>query len=320
VHVVIGAGPVGTAIARRLAEQGTAVRLITRSGTGPEHPAIERLALDAADAPALAQATRGAAVIYNAASPANYATWAKAWPPLADAMLRAAKASGSTLATVGNLYGYGPVEGPITESMPLASTERKGMLRARMWRDALAAHEAGDLRAVEVRASDYIGVGGMSHSARVAALLAAGKRVSVIGSPDQPHTWTSSRDTAHLLVAAAADPGAQGRAWHVPSNPPRTQRELAHDLAEAAGLPTPKVSGTPHWVVATVGVAVPQMREIARLRYEFDRPFVLDDTDARARFGLRPTPWGELTREVMAAALQTVKTAPGSRTQPSSAR
>jgi nucleoside-diphosphate-sugar epimerase len=296
--------------------------VITRSGSGPDHPGIEKLALDAADSTALTEATRGAAVIYNAANPSNYATWPKVWPPLADAMLRAARASGSTLAIVDNLYAYGPVDRPMTESMPLASTERKGMLRAQMWRDALAAHEVGELRAVEVRASDYIGVGGMSHAARVAGMLAAGKTVNVIGNPDQPHTWTSSTDTARLLVAAAADPGAHGRAWHVPSNPARTQRELAQDLAEAAGLPTPKVIGMPHWAARSIGLAVPQMREIARMMYQFDRPFVLDDTDARARFGFEPTPWIELTAEVMAAALRerSLKTAPDSRTQPSSAR
>jgi nucleoside-diphosphate-sugar epimerase len=304
-----------------LADQGTAVRLITRSGSGPDHPGIEKVALDASDAAALIGATEGAAVVYNAANPSNYATWPKVWPPLAEAMLRAARASGSTLAIVDNLYAYGPVEGPMTESMPLASRERKGMLRARMWRDALAAHEAGDLRAVEVRASDYIGVGGMSHAARVAGMLAAGKTVNVIGSPDQPHSWTSSRDTARLLIAAAADPSTHGRAWHVPSNPPRTQRELAQDLAQAAGLPTPKVTGMPHWAARSIGVVVPQMREIARMMYQFDQPFVLDDTDARARFGFEPTPWGELTDEVMTAALQAqaLKTAPGSRTEPSSA-
>src|SRR5207344_885654 len=119
---------------------------------------------------------------------------------------------------------------------------------------ALAAHETGDLRAVEVRASDYIGVGGMSHAVRVAGMLAAGKTVNVIGDPDQPHTWTSSRDTARLLIAAAADPSTHGRAWHVPSNPARTQRELAQDLAKAAGLPTPKVIGMPHWAARSIGL------------------------------------------------------------------
>ena len=41
-HVIVGAGAVGSATARLLAAQGHQVRIISRSGSGPDHPAIER--------------------------------------------------------------------------------------------------------------------------------------------------------------------------------------------------------------------------------------------------------------------------------------
>ena len=59
------------------------------------------------------------------------------------------------------LYGYGPVDGPITPETPLAATHPKLRIRADMWRDALAAHDAGRIRATEVRASDYIEANGL---------------------------------------------------------------------------------------------------------------------------------------------------------------
>jgi 2-polyprenyl-6-methoxyphenol hydroxylase-like FAD-dependent oxidoreductase len=49
-HVIVGAGPVGSATAKVLAERGERVRVVTRRGSGPEHPAIERVAADATDA------------------------------------------------------------------------------------------------------------------------------------------------------------------------------------------------------------------------------------------------------------------------------
>ena len=58
-HVIVGAGPVGTATAQILAERGDKVRLVTRRGTGPEHPAIERVAADATDADRLSELDRG---------------------------------------------------------------------------------------------------------------------------------------------------------------------------------------------------------------------------------------------------------------------
>ena len=47
-HVIVGAGPVGSAAALRLAAAGHQVRVITRSGTGPDADGVERIAADAA--------------------------------------------------------------------------------------------------------------------------------------------------------------------------------------------------------------------------------------------------------------------------------
>ena len=51
----------------------------------------------------------------------------------------------------------------MTEDMPLAGTYAKAQVRNRMWLDALAAHEAGRVRATEARGADYIGPGAESH-------------------------------------------------------------------------------------------------------------------------------------------------------------
>jgi 2-polyprenyl-6-methoxyphenol hydroxylase-like FAD-dependent oxidoreductase len=46
-HVVIGAGEVGSFLALQLATAGKPVVLVTRSGNGPEHKPIKRVAADA---------------------------------------------------------------------------------------------------------------------------------------------------------------------------------------------------------------------------------------------------------------------------------
>ena len=35
-HVVVGAGPIGSGIVRELAERGHRVKIVTRSGSGPD--------------------------------------------------------------------------------------------------------------------------------------------------------------------------------------------------------------------------------------------------------------------------------------------
>ena len=146
VHVVVGAGSVGTATARELAAVGHSVKLVSRSGSGPDVAGVELVVADAFDPRRLEQVAGGAAALYNCVSPPSYDRWAALWPPLAASFLQVAESTGAVLVTMGNLYGYGPVAGEMTESLPLAATGPKGRIRARMWQDALAAHAAGRIR------------------------------------------------------------------------------------------------------------------------------------------------------------------------------
>ncbi|MBD8079050.1 NAD-dependent epimerase/dehydratase family protein [Cellulosimicrobium arenosum] len=297
-HLVVGAGPVGRHVAALLAERGSDVTVVTRSGRDTGIPGVQHVALDASDADALSHAADGAAVLYNCANPTDYTQWEKVWPPLAAALLTAAERSGAVYAITGNLYPYGPVDGPMTEDLPDAATDHKGVLRARLWADALAAHRAGRLRAVEVRSSDFVGpgVGANGHVSRVVPAASRGRSVTMIGRTDQPHTFTDVRDTARTLVAAAQDPGAHGRTWHTPSNPARTQEEALTDVLASVGLAPVRVRSLRGAALATAAVVSPLLRELRDLAYQWERPYVLADAAARARFGIGPTPWDEVCR------------------------
>jgi nucleoside-diphosphate-sugar epimerase len=293
-HIVVGAGPIGTATALLLAERGDEVVVVTRSGSGPNHPAITRTATDASSSADMTKLAAGAVAIYNCANPA-YHQWATDWPPIAQALLAAAAHANAVLVTTSNLYGYGPVTGPMTEDLPLAARGTKGTIRAQMWRDALAAHDAGRVRATEVRGSDYVGPGAESHlGERVIPRLLGGKDVTVMKSADAPHTWTATQDVARLLVTVALDDKAWGHPWHVPSNPPRTQREAVGDLCRVAGVGPVKVKEYPSLLIRGMGLFNPVMRELPEVAYQFEDPFILDSTAAQTTFDLAPTPWDDM--------------------------
>jgi hypothetical protein len=99
---------------------------------------------------------------------------------------------------------------------------------------------------------------------------------------------------ARMLVVAAGDERAWGRAWHAPSNPPRTQREAVGDLARVAGVPPVGVSVAPAAALRLLGLVNPTVRELEETLYQFQRPFVMDSTAAQQTFGLAPTPWPEV--------------------------
>ena len=297
-HVIVGAGAVGSAAAVLLAERGEHVRIVSRRGTGPEHPAIERVAANATDAERLTELTAGAAALYNCANP-QYHQWFTDWPPLAAALLTAAERSGAVLATMSNVYGYGPVDGPITQKTPLAATHPKLRLRAQLWQDALDAHLAGRIRATEVRASDYIEQNSLLSSA-IGKQLLAGKRAYSPSPLDVPHSWTSISDCARALVTVAADERSLGQAWLVPTGPALTVRQLATRFVEVNGAPAAKLTAIPYPVIWAAGLFEPFIKELRITRYQFTAPFVLDSSATTQMFALNPTPLDDALRDAAA--------------------
>jgi nucleoside-diphosphate-sugar epimerase len=284
-HVVVGSGPVGTGIARRLADQGEHVVMVTRSGGGPEHPLIERVAADAADSRRLTELTQGAEVLYNCANP-RYTEWEKLWFPMNDSMIIAAKAAGAVYMITGNLYVYGPQPGGhMTENSPLAAVGRKGKVRIKMWRDALNS----GVRTVEVRGSDYIGAGAIGVFSMLLPSIEKQRTAWAPADVDLPHSFTYTGDMASTMITLARDDRAYGQAWHAPTVPAVTIRELADRYCAQTGAPRLKIRNMPRFAMRTAGLFVPMARELAEMDYQFYRPFHLDSSLTERTFGLAPT-------------------------------
>ncbi|MFI2611265.1 NAD-dependent epimerase/dehydratase family protein [Kitasatospora sp. NPDC018619] len=303
-HLVVGHGPAGAATARLLAEQGHEVRVATRTGrpAGAAVPGVEHLALDASDPARLAQAARGADAIHACAAP-PLPQWTRLWPALSASLCAAAEESGAVLVMLGNLYGYGPVAGPMTEDLPLAATGPKGRVRAAAWEQARALHEAGRIRAVEVRASDFFGPGvtdGGHLAARVMPGLLKGRPVAVLGDPDAAHSWTYLPDVARAMAELSGRERAWGRAWHVPTAPALPVRAMVERLAAEAGTGPVAVRRLPGAALAVGGLFSPLLRELREVRYQFDRPFVMDSSAYEAEFAVRATPLEEQLRATVA--------------------
>ena len=299
-HVVVGAGVVGSALAKLLADDGQEVIVITRSGSGPTHKNIKRIAADVSDLSNLLQIAPSAAAIYNCVNP-PYHLWATEWPPIAESFLGYAEKTGAVLVTCSNLYGYGPVDVPMTESLPLNAPGVNGKVRAKMWMDAKALQDAGKIRATEVRGSDYVCAGEQGRvGSRVLPKVLTGKPAQVLGDIDMKHTWTYPLDVARLMQIVAKDSKALGKAWHVPSNEAKTQKELVTELAAVAGVKNPKLSSVPNVMWNLLAVFNPLMKALKETAYQMERPYILDDSAARKAFGMQPTEWKQILNEVVA--------------------
>jgi nucleoside-diphosphate-sugar epimerase len=307
VRLVVGAGPVGTTVAKSLAEQGERVKLVTRSGSGPEHPNIEKVIADASDPAALTAIAEGAETIFSCGGP-PYERWPTDWPPLGESLIKTAEDTGAVLLTTGNLYGYGAPTHPMTEQDEDRPNSVKGQVRGKLWADALAAHRDGRIRTAEVRGSDYLGAGAASFfTIGVLPGVLRGKATPVPADLDALHSWTYVGDVARTLISVATEDSAWGRIWHVPTAPPVSIRELATQAAVIAGVPSPTITAMPSAVLWLGGLFNRQAKEIRELQYQFRRPFVLDSSAATKTFGIDPVGTGEALRETVTHLKGTVK-------------
>lgn len=299
-HVVTGAGPVGSTVALQLAEAGEQVLLLTRSGSGPEHALIERRKVDVSRADQLEGVFDGAAVIHHCIHGSAYdtRTWRAELPIAEAAVLAAAGQVGAVVVFPESLYSYGPVDAPITEDTP--RTAVRGKLGVRT--DLLAQRAASATPTVSVAASDFYGprVRTAHAGERLIPTVLEGRTMRVLGSLEEPHSWTYVPDLAAAMIHAAATPDLWNTVLHAPTAEPLTQRQLIEQVAAAAGVPVPRMSAIPTWLLKAIGVLHPGTRELAETAYMFERPFVLDSSASQARLGLTPTPLATGLRETVA--------------------
>ncbi|WP_068276084.1 NAD-dependent epimerase/dehydratase family protein [Aldersonia kunmingensis] len=298
-HLVTGAGPVGWNVAEQLAERGHRVRVLTRSGSGPDHPQIERRRVDVSDPAAFASAIEGATAIYHCTHGSAYS--AKAWraelPAMEQVVLEAAGRIGAVVVFPESLYSFGKVDAPMTEDTPRSATTGKLGIRAEL----LRAREDSATATISVAASDFFGphVRGAHAGERMVPTIMDGKTMRVIGSLDQPHSFTYVPDLAAAMVTAAAERDLWNSFLFAPTSAAVTQRQLIETFAAAAGVPAPKCSAIPAWAMDAVGFVHADTRELAETAYQFARPFVMDSRTSERLLDLAPTPLADAAAETV---------------------
>lgn len=292
-HVVFGTGPLGMAVIEELARAGKQVRAVNRSGKAEVPAGVEVIAADASDEAQAAEACQDAAVVFHCANVA-YEKWTTLFPPLTRGILAGAKSAGGRLAFGDNLYAYGPDVETMREDSLRSPVAGKAAMRAEMEKLLLNAHKNGELEVAIVKGSDFYGPRVLqSHMGdRVFPNLLRGKAASVMGDPDQPHTFTYIRDFARVLVLIAEKPEAAGQVWHVPSAETLTTREFIERAAKIAGVPA-KVSAMPKGMMNFLSLFIPILRELKEVVYQFEQPFIVDGSKVQQTYGFTPTPLDE---------------------------
>ncbi|AKF10293.1 Nucleoside-diphosphate-sugar epimerase [Sandaracinus amylolyticus] len=298
--MVLGAGQIGTAVARFLAERGHRVRLVARSG-GAAIPGVERVRGSVADPAFAAECARGAEVVYSATN-VPYDRWHRELAPLVEGAIVAAKSAGARLVVLDNLYAFGRMGGaPMGPEGPFEPCSRKGVLRKQLAERVLAAHHAGEVEAVIARASDFVGpeIVGAHLGERFFTRVLAGSPGECLGDADLPHAFTYGRDVVRGLAALGRAPDVAGRIWHLPTLEARSMRAWGEALGRELGVDV-RITKLAGWLLAIAGVVVPIMRELREMTYQWEAPYLVDDSAFRRVLGIEPTPFDEQVRATAA--------------------
>ncbi|MDO8145714.1 NAD-dependent epimerase/dehydratase family protein [Isoptericola sp. 178] len=289
-HVVLGAGPAGTTLARALVTRGHRVRVVDRSAV--EAPAgAELRRADLTDPEQALRATEGASVLYHCVN-VSYHLQVEVMPRIARSVVGAASHHGSRLVVLDTLYPYGEADGEaITESTPWAATSRKGRMRADLDRFYLRRHEAGDAWVALGRSADFFGPGVVNSTLGGAFFPGAltDEPVLALGDTSLPHSYSFVPDVAAgLATLGGAREEDGGRVWHLPAVPAVTTDEVHREVGRLVGRPLR---------VHRLEEARPYgpfdetfMAEYAEMFYQHLLPQNMVSTAFEQRFEAHPTP------------------------------
>ncbi|MFO7633833.1 MAG: NAD-dependent epimerase/dehydratase family protein [Caldilinea sp.] len=302
--LIFGAGQVGMNLMEQLAAEGVQVTLVNRSGRVKETlpTGVSVVAGDLNDPATVTRLAANAEVVFQTAQPA-YTEWPKGWPPLIRSIVDGIAQTSARLVFVDNLYMYGSTHGqPIREDMPYAAAGHKGKVRAQVAATLLDAHEAGRIQVTIGRASDFFGPRGTDTAVlgeRFFEAAFAGKSVDVFGNPNLPHTYTYLPDFARGLITLSRHSEAYGRAWHTPNHQTISTAELIRLIGAEMGQEI-KTRAVSPLMVSMLGLFVPIVREMKEMMYEFQEPYIVDDSQFRAAFGAQTTPLRDAARSTVA--------------------
>jgi nucleoside-diphosphate-sugar epimerase len=303
-HVIFGTGAIGLATMDALLRRGESVRMVNRSGRAGVPEGVEVVGGDASDPAFTTAVAGGARVVYQTLNP-PYDQWAQHFPALQAGVMAAAEAHGARLVSMENVYMYGRPNGrPLTEDRAHDAHTHKGRLRSRMARELLAAHAAGRVEVAIGRASDYFGPRGGAQSnlgdrAMPAAL--AGRTATVLGDPDQPHTYSYIPDIGEGLAVLGEHPDAAGQVWHLPNDPStRTTRQLVADVYSLARQHRTRLRQVHPLLLRAAATSNRTVRALLEMQYQFEEPFVVDSTRIASLLGAHATPLHRALEDTLA--------------------
>lgn len=301
-QVILGSGgAIGKDLAVELKKYTDKIRL---AGRNPKkiNNGDELVICDLTVAENVENAVKGCEVAYLIVGiPYKLKVWQEQWPLIMKNTISACKKHSTRLVFFDNMYMYHPGKlNLMTEETEIQPLSKKGKVREQIAQMLMTEVKSGELKALIARAADFYGPG-ISNSVFnevVVKNLKAGKKANWFCSLNYLHNFTYTPDAAKATAILGNTPEAFGEVWHVPTASPLTGNEWIEKVAAELGV-KPKTMVASKFIVKTMGLFNPIMKEFVEMQYQWDRDYNFNSSKFETTFNIKPTPVDEAIRQII---------------------
>ncbi|MDT9002198.1 epimerase [Paucibacter sp. APW11] len=254
-------------------------------------PGLQAVSADALDVNTLlgeVRAAGGAGVVINALNP-PYTQWHRLALPLASAAQDLALGLDALLVLPGNVYNFGSTLPPLLRRNSAEHGDHdKARIRIAIEAQMAAADKQG-LDSVVLRAGDFFGGAGRGSwfDLAIASRLAKGEMVYP-GSLDRIHAWAYLPDLAQAFVRVASQRERLYGHSRLHFAGHAVEGQVLLDCLNALCARPLRAASLPWGLIRLGAPLVPSWRAIVEMRYLWERPHQLDDSDLRQLIGPPP--------------------------------
>jgi nucleoside-diphosphate-sugar epimerase len=293
VQTILGSGgAISTPLARELKKYTDKIRLVSRNPK-KVNDTDELFPADALNFLLIDQAIRGSEVVYvTIGFEYNTKVWQRVWPAFMQTVISSCIAHNAKLVFFDNVYLYAREAIPhMTEESPMQPSSRKGAVRKQVHEMIFREVRAGRLTALIARAADFYGPENRNSilDLMVAQNLQKGKKAQAFGDVNCIHTFIYTPDAAIATALLGNTPDAYNQVWHLPTTKEKLSTRDWINLVAKELQVSPRLQVVPDWLVKTLGLFIPLMREFPEMLYQYDRDYIFDSSKFEKRFGITAT-------------------------------
>ena len=292
-QTIIGSGgAIGIELAKALTEYTTDIRLVSRNPK-KVNTTDQLLSADITNRDELEKAVKDSEVVYvTVGFPYNHKVWQETWPKFIKDLIPICIKENCKLVFFDNMYMYDEdyLNG-MTESTRINPPSKKGKVRAEIANMIMAEVKSGKLKALIARSADFYGPS-IKNSLLIETVfnpLSKGEKASWLGSDEYKHSFTYTPDAAKATAMLGNTETTYGQVWHLPTaSNPLTGKQWVEKVADKLHV-KPKYRLVSKFMLRTIGLFVPAMRESIEMLYQYDRNYLFDSSKFEKEFNFKPT-------------------------------